>query len=120
MNYARRKMDNTGENHLLKSKREQLILFYNMGTYTFIMDYLSGTYISQIEAIDKELARDIWIKKLEVKEIESFTIQDKEEILRDNFSNEEITPIKGMKSVWFFMVKTKSGNGYVNIIKTKL
>ena len=91
-----------------------------METYTFIMDYLGGTYISQVEAIDKEQARNIWIKKLAVNEIESFTIQDKEEILKHNFSDEDIIPIKEMKSVWFFMVKTKNGNGYVNIIKTQL
>ena len=66
------------------------------------MDYLGGTYISQVEAKDKEQARDVWINKLEVKEIESFTIQDKEEILKDNFSDEDIVPIKETKSGWFF------------------
>ena len=91
-----------------------------MEIYTFIMDYLGGTYISQVEAINKEQARDIWIKELEVKEIKSFTIQDQEEILKHGFSDEDITHLKGVKSVWFFMVNTKKGNGYVNIVKTKL
>lgn len=91
-----------------------------MEIYTFVMDYLGGTYISQVEAVNKEQARKIWIKKLEVKEIESFTIQDKEEILKHNFSDEDIIPLKEIKSVWFFRVETKNGNGYVNIVKTKL
>lgn len=91
-----------------------------MELFTFIMAYLGGTYISQVEAIDKEQARDIWIKNLEVKEIESFTIKDKENIIKENFSDEDIVLIKGMKSVWFFMVETKEGYGHVNLIKTKL
>lgn len=91
-----------------------------METYTFIMDYLGGTYISQVETINKEQAREVWIKKQEINEIESFTIQDKEEILKPNFPDEDITPLKGIKSGWFFLVKTKKGNGYDNIVKTKL
>ena len=79
-----------------------------MEMYTFIMDYFGGTYISQVEAIDKEQARDIWINKLDVKEIESFMIEDKEEILRHNFFDEDIIPIKEVNSVWFFMLKTKT------------
>jgi hypothetical protein len=91
-----------------------------MELFTFIMEYLGGTYISQVEARDQKQARDIWIRNLEVKEIESFTIKDKEDIIKENFSDEDIVLIKGMKSVWFFMIKTKIDNGYVNIIKTKL
>ena len=91
-----------------------------MELFTFIMEYLGGTYISQVEAKDKEQARDTWIRNLEVKEIESFTIMDKEDIIKENFSDEDLVLIKGMKSVWFFMVETKKGNGHVNLIKTKL
>ena len=84
------------------------------------MDYLGGTYISQVEAINKEQARDLWIKKLELKEIKSFTMQDQEKILKHGFPDEDITPLKGVKSVWCFLVNTKKGNGFVNIVKTKL
>lgn len=58
-------------------------------------------------AIDKEQARDVWINKLEVKAIESFTVQDKEEILKDNFFDEDIIPIKEVKNVWFFYGENK-------------
>ena len=58
-----------------------------------VTNYLGGTYISQVEAINKEQARDGWIKKLEVNEIESFTIQDQEEIRKHNFPDEDITPL---------------------------
>jgi hypothetical protein len=91
-----------------------------MELFTFIMGYLGGTYISQVEARDKEQARDIWIRNLEIKEIESFTIKDKEDIIKENFSGEDIVLIKGMKNVWFFMVETEKGYGHVNLIKTKL
>jgi hypothetical protein len=84
------------------------------------MEYLGGTYISQVEAGDKEQARELWIRDLKVEEIEAFTIADKEDIIKENFADEDITPIAGMKNVWFFMVETKKGYGYVNVINTKL
>ena len=90
-----------------------------MELYTFIMFYLGGTYISQVEATDQENARDVWINGLNIEEIKDFTTSDKEKIIEENFVDEDITPINKTKSVWFFMVKTKKGYGHVNIIKTK-
>jgi hypothetical protein len=90
-----------------------------MELYTFIMDYLGGTYISQVKAADEVRARDIWIKKLKVKEIKSFTNQDKKDIIKDNFADNDIVRINGTKSVWFFTVETEKGYGHVNLIKTK-
>ncbi|MBO9203358.1 hypothetical protein J7I42_23945 [Niastella sp. MAH-29] len=84
------------------------------------MEYLGGTYISQIEATSKENARVIWIKTLNIEEIEGFTIADKENIIKENFSDDDITPINQTKSVWFFMVEAKNGYGHVNMVKTKL
>jgi hypothetical protein len=83
------------------------------------MWYLGGTYISQVEATSKENARDVWINTLDIDGIKGFTIRDKENIIKENFVDEEITPINKTKSVWFFMVKPKKGFGHVNIIKTK-
>ena len=91
-----------------------------MELYTFIMEYLGGTYISQVKAKDKEKARAIWIRKLEVKEIKSFTIRDQKNIIKENFSDNDLVLIKGTKSVWCFTVITKKGYGHVNLIKTKL
>lgn len=91
-----------------------------MELFTFIMEYLGGTYISQVQAIDKEQARDFWIRSLKVEEIEYFTISDKEDIIEENFVDDDIVLIKGMKNVWFFMVETKKGCGHVNVIKTKI
>jgi hypothetical protein len=91
-----------------------------MELYTFIMEYLGGTYISQIEATSRENARDVWINTLKIEEIDGFTILDKENIIKENFIDNDIAPINETKSVWFFMVNAKKGNGYVNIVKTKL
>lgn len=91
-----------------------------MALYTFIMEYLGGTYISQVEATDKEQARDIWIRELEIGQIEFFTIQDKNDIIKENFVDNEMTPINGMKNVWFFLVNTKKGYGHINVVKTRL
>lgn len=84
------------------------------------MEYLGGTYISQVEATDKEQARDIWIRELEITGIEFFTIQDKNDIIEENFVDNEMTPINGMKNVWLFLVNTKKGYGHVNVVKTGL
>ena len=90
-----------------------------MELFTFIMTYLGGTYISQVEARDKEQARDIWIRTLKIKEIKFFTIKDQENIIKENFVDDDLALIEGMKNVWFFMVETKKGFGHVNLIKTK-
>jgi hypothetical protein len=91
-----------------------------MGLFTFIMGYLEGTYISQVEAIDTEQARHIWIRNLEIQKVDSFTVEDKETIIKENFLDEDMVQIKGTKNVWFFMVRTKMGYGHVNVVKTKL
>ena len=90
-----------------------------MELYTFIMEYIGGTYIHQVEAIDYEQARSLWIRNLEIKEIKHFSIHDKRNIIKENFSDEDIILVKGMKNVWFFLIRTKRGLGYINIIKTK-
>lgn len=41
-----------------------------MHTYTFILDYLGGTYISQVVANDEFNAMNVWIEKLEIVEIQ--------------------------------------------------
>ena len=91
-----------------------------MELFTFIMAYLGGTYISQVEATDEEQARDIWIRNLKIEEIEFFTANDQENIIKEKFVDDDLALIEGMKNVWFFMVETKNGFGHINVIKTKL
>jgi hypothetical protein len=91
-----------------------------MEVYTFIMDYLGGTYISQIEANDIKNAMHKWIKDLLVEEIEGFTENDRRRIIEDNFIDEEPTLLNGLSNTWHFLVLTKKGTGFVNFVKTKV
>ena len=47
-----------------------------MHTYTFILDYLGGTYISQVVANDEFNAMNVWIEKLEIVEIQELSEND--------------------------------------------
>jgi hypothetical protein len=91
-----------------------------MEVYTFIMEYLGGTYISQVNANDGSIAMRIWINNLLVPEIEGFTEKDKQRIIENDFVDEEAILIDGLKNTWHFLVKTKKGVGHVNFVKTKV
>ena len=64
-----------------------------MELYTFIMEYLGGTYISQVK--------------------------DKQKIIKNDFEDEEAVLIKGIKNTWHFSIRTKKGIGFVNFVMTK-
>jgi hypothetical protein len=87
--------------------------------YTFIMDYLGGTYISQIEAEDTNQAMDLWIENLETKQIKGFSKSDKKKLVEVGFSDDnKDTPIAGIRNVSCFDIRTKKGFAIINIIKT--
>lgn len=91
-----------------------------MGLYTFIMDYLGGTYISQVKAKNTTIAMHEWIANLSVKEIKGFTEKDKKIIIETDLEDEKPILIDGIKNTWHFLVTTKKGIGYINFIKTKV
>ena len=89
-----------------------------MHLYSFILEYMGGTYISQIEAIDHHQAIRLWLMNLDVEGIENFSLKDKSILIKDDFEDEDPTPLNGLKNIWFFLVH-KKGVGYVNFVKTK-
>ncbi len=90
-----------------------------MELYTFILDYLGGTYISQVKSSNKFEAMKLWIQNLQIDEIENFSNNDKMNLIRDNFSDEDPIAISGLKNVWHFLITTSKGTGFVNFVKTK-
>lgn len=88
--------------------------------YTFIMDYLEGTYISQVEAINEKEAVILWITNLETKGIKKFSKEDKKEIIQIYSSNEDEHPIliDKLKNIWCVYFRTKRGVALVNFVKT--
>jgi len=82
------------------------------------MDYLGGTYISQVEADDIVLPMNLWIQNLPVKEIKGFSEKDRIKKLNEGFFNEDAALIKGANNVWCFDLRTKKGFAIINFIKT--
>lgn len=97
-----------------------IIKIRKMELYTFIMDYIGGTYISQIKAPNELEAMRLWIRNLEIKEIEGFSIKDKNKLIETDIDGESPTLIKGLENVWHFLINTKKGFGYINFVKTKI
>ena len=77
-----------------------------MHTYTFILDYLGGTYISQV------------VEKLEIVEIQGLSENDKQNIILSKFDDEKPILLKKLTNVWHFLISTNKGVGYVNFVKT--
>ncbi|MEM6684435.1 MAG: hypothetical protein AAF617_01465 [Bacteroidota bacterium] len=94
-----------------------------MELFTFIFEFLGGTYIYQSEASDMNEALHKWVENLtndlhEIKYLGPKTIQEIQEILF-NDSTEDPTPISNIKNVWCVTLYTKKGAGLLNIIKTE-
>ena len=86
--------------------------------YTFILDYLGGTYISQVKAESNSQAILFWAENLNVEEIKGFSNADKKRLMIEGFSDEDFTLINGLINVWCVTVQTKKGFGIINFVKT--
>ena len=90
-----------------------------MELYTFIMEYLGGTYISQVKADSNTNAMRTWIKNLLIQEIEGFTEKDLKKLIEYDFCDEEPVLLNELKNTWHFLITTKKGIGFINFVKTK-
>lgn len=87
--------------------------------YTFIMDYLGGTYVSQVRAHNENEAMVLWAEKLETDEIKGLTLDDKAIIIKNGFDDNEAVLLTGLENVWCFGILTKRGFALINFIKTQ-
>lgn len=92
-----------------------------MSLYTFIMNYLEGTYVHQVNAKDEYDAMRIWLKTLTVQEIKGFSEIQRQKLIRENFEDEVPTLISGYRNVWCFglRISAKKNLALINFIKTK-
>ncbi|PLK44205.1 hypothetical protein [Emticicia sp. TH156] len=88
-----------------------------MNTYTFIMEFRGGTYISQINANNLKQGLIDWCKNLDVSEIKYLGEKNKGDLL-SIIDSEIPTPINTVKNVWHFSIGIKAGFLMVNIVKT--
>jgi hypothetical protein len=93
----------------------------NMFLYTFIMNYLGGVYILQVNATDEYCAMRQWLEQLDLNEIQGFEEHHRQRLLKEDFIEENPTLIKGCKNVWCFGLKIamRKDSAIINFVKTR-
>jgi len=93
-----------------------------MATFTFIMEYRGGTYISQVSAASIDLAIVQWARNLNTSEIAHFGFRLKKRLLEalgnENDEHYSAVELKGLKNVW--CVGMPLSGMLVNAVKTDL
>lgn len=92
-----------------------------MPTYTFIMEFRGGTYISQVSAENIEQGLVNWCNDLKIDEIKFFGKKTKENIravLEEEYNTP--TPLESVANVWHFSIRIKVGFLFINIVKTDI
>ncbi|AKP27772.1 hypothetical protein [Leptospira interrogans] len=84
------------------------------------MEFMGGTYCSQVKAKDLKTALNSWTQiltrdRLEIKHLTLNKLKRLEKKIQDG---ERPTKLKGLKNIWFTSFLTKENIIHVNIIKT--
>ena len=90
-----------------------------MKTNTFILQYSEGTYISQINASDKQNAMREWLRNLDIKEHKGLTSKRKQLLIEEDFEDEEPILIQGCINVWCFGMRIGKELALINFIQTE-
>jgi len=92
-----------------------------MATYTVILDYRGGTYISQVSASDERAALVKWAKQIKPNEIQQLGPKRHAKLVSDIESNYadmySPTPLQGLVNAW--CSSAPLSGGLVNIIRTE-
>lgn len=97
-----------------------MIQIQKLGTYTFVMEFMGGTYCSQVKAKDLKTALNSWTQILtrDRLEIKHLTLNKLKRLEKEIQDGERPTKLKGLKNIWFTSFLTKENIIHVNIIKT--
>lgn len=92
-----------------------------MSLYTFIMNYLEGTYIHQVNAKNEYDAMRIWLETLNIEEIKGFTEIQRQKLIKENFEDEVPALISECRNVWCFGLRISANKNLalINFVKTK-
>ncbi len=92
-----------------------------METYTFILEFLGGTYISQVESNNHIQALKKWATELDIKPIFGLGIKNKELLIK-SLDEDWHKPVllNGLINVWHFHANLKGGSAFLNYVKTNL
>lgn len=88
-----------------------------MATYTFIMNFKGGTYISQIKAKDEFEAVLKWGKELDSSQVEGFEEKHREALL-ERLKDESPVLLTGLTHAWCIGARIGKTFALVNFVKT--
>lgn len=90
-------------------------------TFTFVVEFRGGTYCSQVQAKNLDMATVAWIEKLKTEKFEIKLLGHKtinEIIVRIKDKDCKPVQLADLVNVWFNSIPTKQGNLFINIIQT--
>jgi hypothetical protein len=91
-----------------------------MPLYTFIMEYLGGTYISQVRAANPRLAARTWAKTLDYNEVLGMGETAKKKLTEEMLSGySDPVPITGVKHTWYCSALVRNKLMGINIVQTE-
>ncbi|PCI36796.1 MAG: hypothetical protein COB50_04280 [Thiotrichales bacterium] len=85
--------------------------------YTFIFDFLGGTYISQYTSKDINAAKAEWAKNFDFSIIK--IPEDKKTVFINSTSNTQLSSVKNLQSVWYMRPKIADQYGELHVIATE-
>lgn len=81
------------------------------------MDFLGGTYLSQVMAGSPKGARSEWAKKMEWNSVPGAKGVQLPEILGE-LADETLSPIEGLIKVWCFTVSLKGKLAIIHVVES--
>ncbi|MGH9425082.1 MAG: hypothetical protein ACRD2L_02070 [Terriglobia bacterium] len=91
-----------------------------MRLYTLILEYLGGTYISQVEAESPETAATQWARQLDSKrDVEALNTEVVSEFIKE-LQGQEAVPIEGCRNVWCLDALVRGKLALIHVIATSI
>lgn len=86
-------------------------------SYTFILHFQGGTYISQVYSEAPDAAMRKWGEQLSVEDIVGLGDKTKEILIRE-LEDEHLAPVSTVENVWCFHISPQGRFGIVHVVKT--
>jgi hypothetical protein len=89
-----------------------------MPLFTFIMDYRSGTYVSQVRAHSPKAALRDWARSFDHRGVAHFGMACKKALIEASTKNEP-TAVEGIRNVWCSDAMLRGHLALINIVETR-
>ena len=90
-----------------------------MATFTIILDFKGGTYISQVKARNPQQACLKWAAQIKPVEIADLGAIGKTQ-LQESLVEDTPVLLSGLTNVWCCSARTRNSLALINIVKTQL